>query len=178
MPKPFFTKLVAISAIGFFCVLFGCIFGIATHDRLFILMSLLIGICSILRALSFYHLIHTHAYLSLDVSCTKREQTLFGKNQQYWFASDNGKEYAFSLEKNIKLLEGHRYRLYFRKPQQGTGQSMPCAGDILGYLGNTGYGKEGTKGKFDVHLHFGIYVDIEGKEVSVNPYYILKWLEQ
>ena len=56
MPKPFFTKLVAISAIGFFCVLFGCIFGIATHDRLFILMSLLIGICSILRALSFYHL--------------------------------------------------------------------------------------------------------------------------
>ena len=52
------------------------------------------------------------------------------------------------------------------------------AGDILGYLGNTGYGKEGTKGKFDVHLHFGIYVDIEGKEVSVNPYYILKWLEQ
>ena len=87
MPKPFFTKLVAISAIGFFCVLFGCIFGIATHDRLFILMSLLIGICSILRALSFYHLIHTHAYLSLDVSCTKREQTLFGKNQQYWFAS-------------------------------------------------------------------------------------------
>ena len=101
MPKPFFTKLVAISAIGFFCVLFGCIFGIATHDRLFILMSLLIGICSILRALSFYHLIHTHAYLSLDVSCTKREQTLFGKNQQYWFASDNGKEYAFSLEKNI-----------------------------------------------------------------------------
>lgn len=71
MPKPFFTKLVAISAIGFFCVLFGCIFGIATHDRLFILMSLLIGICSILRALSFYHLIHTHAYLSLDVGCTE-----------------------------------------------------------------------------------------------------------
>ena len=125
MPKPFFTKLVAISAIGFFCVLFGCIFGIATHDRLFILMSLLIGICSILRALSFYHLIHTHAYLSLDVSCTKREQTLFGKNQQYWFASDNGKEYAFSLEKNIKLQEGHRYRLYFRKPPFRQKMSRP-----------------------------------------------------
>ena len=44
MPKPFFTKLVAIGAIGFFCVLFGCIFGIATHDRLFLMMSLLIGV--------------------------------------------------------------------------------------------------------------------------------------
>ena len=133
MPKPFFTKLVAISAIGFFCVLFGCIFGIATHDRLFILMTLLIGICSILHALGFCHLIRTHAYLSLDVSCRKREQTLFGKNQQYWFADADGKEYAFSLEKNVKLLEGHRYRLYFRKPQPRTGQSVPGVGDFLGY---------------------------------------------
>ncbi len=51
------------------------------------------------------------------------------------------------------------------------------AGDVLGYVGNTGYGPEGTKGKFDVHLHFGLYVDIEGEEVSVNPYEILRYLE-
>ncbi len=51
------------------------------------------------------------------------------------------------------------------------------AGDIVGYVGNTGYGPEGTKGQFDVHLHFGLYVDIAGKEVSVNPYEILRYLE-
>ncbi len=51
------------------------------------------------------------------------------------------------------------------------------AGEILGYVGNTGYGEEGTKGKFDVHLHFGMYIDIEGKEVSINPYEILRYLE-
>ena len=39
------------------------------------------------------------------------------------------------------------------------------------------YGEEGTKGKFDVHLHFGVYMDIDGKEVSINPYQILKYLE-
>lgn len=51
------------------------------------------------------------------------------------------------------------------------------SGDILGYVGNTGYGAEGTKGKFDVHLHFGIYMDIAGKETSINPYEILRYLE-
>ena len=71
MPKPFFTKLVAISAIGFFCVLFGCIFGIATHDRLFILMSLLIGICSILRALS----LPPDPYTCLSVTGRKLHET-------------------------------------------------------------------------------------------------------
>lgn len=52
------------------------------------------------------------------------------------------------------------------------------AGTLLGYMGDTGYGEEGTKGKFDVHLHFGIYIATENyDELSVNPYYVLKYLE-
>lgn len=53
------------------------------------------------------------------------------------------------------------------------------AGTLLGYMGDTGYGKtEGTNGKFAVHLHFGIYIKTENyEELSVNPYYILKYLE-
>ena len=51
------------------------------------------------------------------------------------------------------------------------------AGQLLGYMGDSGYGVEGTKGKFPVHLHVGIYVKGK-KEYSVNPYYLLKELEQ
>lgn len=50
------------------------------------------------------------------------------------------------------------------------------AGDVIGYMGNTGYGKEGTKGKFDVHLHFGIYKPVKDSEQTINPYYILKYI--
>ncbi|MDO5520506.1 MAG: M23 family metallopeptidase [bacterium] len=53
------------------------------------------------------------------------------------------------------------------------------AGQLLGFMGDTGYSeKEGTTGNFPVHLHLGMYVNFEGKEISVNPYYILKYLEQ
>lgn len=48
------------------------------------------------------------------------------------------------------------------------------SGEILGTMGNTGYGEEGTKGKFAVHLHFGIYRQVKGKEKSLNPYYLLE----
>lgn len=58
------------------------------------------------------------------------------------------------------------------------------AGQLLGFMGNTGYGKEGTKGKFVVHLHLGIYVpDFDNNkypyakkehEISINPYPFLK----
>ena len=53
------------------------------------------------------------------------------------------------------------------------------AGDIIGYMGSTGYSKvEGTKNKFPVHLHFGIYAKTKNYyELSYNPYCILKYLE-
>ncbi len=51
------------------------------------------------------------------------------------------------------------------------------AGELLGYMGDSGYGPEGTTGKFDVHLHMGIYVYLDGEEISLNPYYVLRWLE-
>ena len=58
------------------------------------------------------------------------------------------------------------------------GQTV-AAGDILGYMGNTGYGPEGTRGKFPVHLHLGIYIEVPfQKELSVNPYWLLKIFEK
>ncbi len=52
------------------------------------------------------------------------------------------------------------------------------AGDLLGFMGDTGYGTaEGTKGKFPVHLHLGIYIYNREHEISVNPYPALKYVE-
>lgn len=53
------------------------------------------------------------------------------------------------------------------------------AGDILGYMGNTGYGPEGTAGEFPVHLHLGIYISTPfAHEMSVNPYWVLRAVQK
>jgi murein DD-endopeptidase MepM/ murein hydrolase activator NlpD len=54
------------------------------------------------------------------------------------------------------------------------------AGTFLGFMGDTGYSDTpGTTGNFDVHLHFGIYLNDEaGQEFSVNSYPMLRALEQ
>jgi murein DD-endopeptidase MepM/ murein hydrolase activator NlpD len=46
-------------------------------------------------------------------------------------------------------------------------------GQLIGYVGNTGYGPEGTSGQFVPHLHVGIY-DASG---AVNPFNSLKYWE-
>lgn len=52
------------------------------------------------------------------------------------------------------------------------------AGQLLGFMGDSGYGEEGTIGQFPVHLHFGIYINSKEGEMSVNPYWVLKYLEK
>lgn len=49
-------------------------------------------------------------------------------------------------------------------------------GQVIGYVGSTGYGKEKTSGKFPPHLHFGFYKFDGKKEWSFNPYpYLKRW---
>ena len=51
------------------------------------------------------------------------------------------------------------------------------AGDLLGYMGDSGYVEEGTTGEFPVHLHLGIYLKEGTEEISVNPYPVLRYAE-
>lgn len=53
------------------------------------------------------------------------------------------------------------------------------AGEVLGFLGDTGYGEEGTAGKFVPHLHLGIYVRTQTEEEhALNPYPVLQFLQK
>ncbi|MGO4537470.1 LysM peptidoglycan-binding domain-containing protein [Paenibacillus sp. 2TAB19] len=50
------------------------------------------------------------------------------------------------------------------------------AGQLIGYVGSTGYGPEGTEGKFLPHLHFGIYKRTP-VYAAIDPFLYLKWWE-
>ncbi len=76
--------------------------------------------------------------------------------------TDSGTYYYYAhLESYANIREGDRIK----------------AGELLGYMGDSGYGEEGTTGRFPVHLHLGIYTYDAEQEISVNPYYILLSLE-
>lgn len=47
-----------------------------------------------------------------------------------------------------------------------------AAGQVVGYVGSTGYGPEGTDDQMTPHLHFGLYVN----DVAVDAYeYLKRW---
>ena len=77
-------------------------------------------------------------------------------------------------EHNIYFYYAHmdRYRSNLKVGQ------IVKKGEVLGWMGDSGYGTEGTNGKFPVHLHFGIYITDGEQEYSVNPYPYLISMEK
>lgn len=52
-------------------------------------------------------------------------------------------------------------------------------GEVLGYIGSSGYGRPGTSGKFPPHLHYGMYRETGGDDWAFNPYpYLARWERQ
>ncbi|WP_058302434.1 M23 family metallopeptidase [Gorillibacterium timonense] len=49
-------------------------------------------------------------------------------------------------------------------------------GQVVGWVGSSGYGKPGTSGKFPPHLHYGLYKDTGKAEWAFDPYpSLLRW---
>ncbi|MCG7410415.1 M23 family metallopeptidase [Paenibacillus sp. ACRRX] len=64
---------------------------------------------------------------------------------------------------------------YEKQIKQG---DIVSPGQIIGWVGSSGYGKPGTSGKFPPHLHFGVYRDRGLMEYAFDPYPSLKKWEQ
>lgn len=55
--------------------------------------------------------------------------------------------------------------------------SVVKPGQVVGWVGSSGYGKPGTQGKFPPHLHYGVYRDRGLMEWSFDPYPSLRQWE-
>lgn len=129
------SKLIVQGAIGFFCIIFGGTLGLYFDDNLLLYMSIIIGICCFARCLLFYRLIHTHSYLTLEGLCIKKECSVLKKTQQVTLKDKNGYEHQFFLDKRVKLLLGHRYRLYFHLPSYALSSTYGISQPFQNFLG-------------------------------------------
>lgn len=82
--------------------------------------------------------------------------------------------WRIGIRDNHNSYHYYAHLAYFEKGlQEG---DIVKAGQVIGYVGSSGYGKEGTTGKFPPHLHYGIYKFNGRTEWAFDPYPALtKW---
>ena len=111
MPKPLLSKLIAQAVIGFFFLLVGCAYGIHSKDDIFIILSLFIGLFSLIRTYNFYRLIHNEAYWALSGTCVKQTTLPFKKDSQIILVDENQREYTLTSDIIAKSIPSLSHEL-------------------------------------------------------------------
>ena len=111
MPKPLLSKLIAQAVIGFFFLLVGCVYGIHSKDDIFIILSLFIGLFSLIRTYNFYRLIHNEAYWALSGTCVKQTTLPFKKDSQIILVDENQREYTLTSDIIAKSIPSLSHEL-------------------------------------------------------------------
>lgn len=78
----------------------------------------------------------------------------------------------------IGIRDANNYYYYYAHLSSFAKGLKPGAlvqpGQVIGYVGSSGYGPPGTSGKFPPHLHFGIYRDTGRHEWAFDPAPLLR----
>lgn len=70
----------------------------------------------------------------------------------------------------------HYYAHLAGFPKNLQAGQLVSPGDVVGWVGSSGYGKQGTTGKFPPHLHYGMYRFNGKTEWAFDPYpYLKRW---
>lgn len=138
-PNPIFRKILFTELIGIGCLLLGGVYYYSAKDRILLILSALVFLCSTVRALILHRIVHKKAYETVAGTCVSVSQKIFGKLKTVKMMDDNGKETTLQIPKGSKIKIGAQYRFYFQKRDDSINTEIKfldtklAAESLLGY---------------------------------------------
>ena len=113
MPKPLSTKLIATIAIGFACLFLGIVYFTTTKDTIFLLLSVTLLICSLVKAMLLYQIIKKKNYILLCGTCIELKRHPIRRTSVITFQLEDDSIFELTLDRSMKLHTNSKYELYF-----------------------------------------------------------------
>lgn len=100
----------------------------ALQDRMLLWIGALLALGTLLRCLSFYRIVQAEAYEAVEGVCIELGSVRLRKRRKVRLLQEDGNEYAVLLDKRTPLWVGNRYRIYFRREDNGSQAAclFPC----------------------------------------------------
>lgn len=102
-------------AAGVGCLAVGFIMFFAMQDTILLIISAALFVCFCLQWIAFHQMVSKAEYEIAKGVCIDVKHGLLPKQRILCLRSDNGRESAFSLDKQTPAEIGARYRIYSRR---------------------------------------------------------------
>ncbi len=120
IPGVLLQKVLLTALIGIGCLLVGTAYYICARDRVFLALSGLVLLFSLLRSISLYRTITGQKYDIIEGTCVSVSAKPFRNQSRIRILNKEGVETTLCLGKQSKIKIGFRYRFYFKQNQQPT----------------------------------------------------------
>ncbi len=128
-------RWILTGAAGVVFLLVGLAVFFALGDRILLILSGMLTLCTLLHCVEYYHTIRCRRYQAIEAICVDLGRPGIGRRRKIRLLLQEGGEITVTLDKRMDLRIGHQYRIFCRldrTPPHG-GADLQClpAGDSI-----------------------------------------------
>ena len=112
IPEVILTRIAKLALLLFAALVFGLIYSLVTHDRIMLLLTLVLVIAGGTKVLFLLSSVRKREYTSVEGTLISARRLPVRKCQILTISDDDGRETEISVKGRIPLTAGKRYRLY------------------------------------------------------------------
>ena len=125
--------LTGAAGIGFLLV--GLAVFFALEDRVLLMLSGMLTLCTLLHCVEFYRTVRRRRYQAIEAACIALGRPSIGRRREIQLLLQDGREVVVTWDKRVNLRIGRRYRIFYRldcaQPHGGAGLHDLPAGNLL-----------------------------------------------
>ncbi|MBR6646976.1 MAG: hypothetical protein IKL09_05615 [Clostridia bacterium] len=110
-------RIITLSAISILCFVVGIAYGIATGDKILMMMSAVICVVNVYKIWDLKRIEKKNKYIILSGKCMESSYNLVGRYRVYKIQSGED-ELEVSVPKSVKLENNKEYAFYFKEMNQ------------------------------------------------------------
>lgn len=120
IPTPLRHKVIYTTAIGICCFLIGLGVSLFLKDQTTLLLSGILLVMCLGKAISYYRILSTKAYEVVEGTCVAIAPKPLRKYRKVKVMDSVGNEISLLLDKQSKINIGYQYKFYFKKTDRIT----------------------------------------------------------
>lgn len=129
-------RWILTGAAGFGFLLVGLAVFFSLEDRVLLILSGMLTLCTLLHCVEYYHTVRFRRYQTIEATCTALGRPGIGRQRKVHLLLPDGRETTVTLDKRTALRVGRQYRIFFRlnrAPPYGEPdlQDLPAGDSIL-----------------------------------------------
>lgn len=139
IPEAILNRIVRMALLLLTVVVFGVIYSLVTHDRIMLLLTLVLAIAGGIKVLFLFRSVRKQEYSTVEGTLISARRLPVRKCQILTISDGDGRETEICVKGHAPVMAGRRYRLYLSQEDPITGQlpqevrRLGTARTLLGY---------------------------------------------